>query len=396
MVAIDFGDFSGIDMRDSGALGELVFSEFDGFDFWTGAFDDVHGMLEIPSTSNPGAYVLAYGAWAFHSDGTPTDGSTIYAIEVWDPSGYRVVIDEFDVSFPTLRDALEGKDLSSLYAGHELMVMGQSFPDTLDGGSLDDEIYGYGGSDTLFGRGGDDYLDGMARGDTMLGGWGDDDYAVNHVRDVVDERDGQGIDGVVASIDYVLPAFVEDLAFLEAGGALDGDGNALDNLMLGNSFANAMAGGGGNDTLYGFEGRDGLEGAGGKDRLIGGTGRDVLRGGSGADVLDWDPSDRIDGGNGTDTLRVGQALLDFRQVDGGAIVDIERIKLVGAESSQLRLGEQDVLDLSSSTDEIRVLGGAGDVVNLSASFVEAGMAGSYIRYESGAAVLLIDSDIAVV
>src|SRR5688572_1927706 len=116
MVTIDFGNFAGVNMLRPGALGKLVLSRFDGFDFRTGGYDPVIGELEIPSTSNAAAYVLAYGGWGFTADGTPSDASTAHAIEVWDSRGSRIVIDGFGVFFPTLRNALEGRNLSSLYA----------------------------------------------------------------------------------------------------------------------------------------------------------------------------------------------------------------------------------------------------------------------------------------
>lgn len=405
MVAIDFGDFSGIDMLDSGALGGLVFTEFDGFDFRNGAFDEFLGMLEIPSTSSPDAYVLAYGAWAFGSNGIPSDESTIYAIEVWDSSGYRVVIDGFDVFFPTLRDALENNDLSSLYAGHALTILGHSHDDTLSGGSRNDELYGYGGADVLFGNGGSDYLDGKGGADTMAGGRGRDDYAVNHAGDVVEEADGEGIDFVVASIDYTLPPFVEDLGMLDADGALDGTGNSERNFMAGNASANALRGLEGNDTLIGARGADLLEGGNGDDSLLGGggadslvgdDGADFLRGGDGKDTLTWDAlDDKTDGGSGTDTLLLFESL-DLTVLGSSRLANIEKIDMTGgAADSVLTLDKAEVLAIGSG-DKLTVLGDEGETVSLVGGWVEGATLDGFTAWTRGMATVRVEDGLVVI
>ena len=44
-------------------------------------------------------------------------------------------------------------------------------------------------------------------------------------------------------------------------------------------------------------------------------------------------------------------------------------------------------------DTLRVLGNAGDSVNIVGSFVDQGVSGGYHRYQVGAALLLVDTDI---
>jgi hypothetical protein len=399
MTAIDFGNFPDVDMRRPGALGRAILSDFAFFNFTSGLFDPVEGFLDIPNHFIPEsmtAFVRAHGDFELDFTGKPVPGCAVFAIEVWVPGGYRLIVDEIDVSFAELESALLARDLSPLWAGERLEILGTaSFGDTLVGDSLADEIYGYGGNDLLRGGGGGDYLDGMAGADIMAGGKGDDSYAVDHVGDVVDERAGKGLDLVVSEIDYGLPQFVEDLGLLDEGGAIDAEGNALDNFITGNSSSNVILGLAGNDTLLGLEGRDFLNGGAGKDRLAGDAGRDVLRGGGEGDLLLWDPSDEFDGEAGVDTLIVDVAELNLRRVDDAVIVDVERIKL-GAGANRLGLSASDVLAISTTTDTLRVVGRAGDVVNISASFTETGVVDGYTRYQSGAAVLLIDQDISVV
>jgi trimeric autotransporter adhesin len=90
-------------------------------------------------------------------------------------------------------------------------------------------------------------LSGAAGADTMLGGAGDDSYTVDNAGDVVSEATGEGIDGVSSSVSYTLSANVENLT-LTGSSAINGTGNALDNVLTGNSGANLLTGGAGNDT----------------------------------------------------------------------------------------------------------------------------------------------------
>src|SRR5688572_4934091 len=172
MATFDFGNVSGINMLAPGALSSRILSQFGGYDYRNGDFNGALGRLQILSTSNPGAFIFAYGAWAFNPDGTPTDISTVYRIEVWSATGYRLVLDNIGVSFSQLQSALEGKNLAPLYAEHRLDVLGNQWEDTLAGGARDDELYGYGRNDVLQGNGGNDFLDGMTGRDTMAGGSG--------------------------------------------------------------------------------------------------------------------------------------------------------------------------------------------------------------------------------
>lgn len=399
MVAIDFGDFPGVDMQEPERLGADVFADFASFDFTSG-FGDAE-VLEIPNGADT-AFVLGHGDWFYDIGGYPTDDSIVRAMEVWVPGAsaefdYRVIIDGFTVSFATFENALLSGDLSPLYAGQSLEILGTvSNDDTLVGGDLADEIYGEGGNDLLFGNGGNDYLDGGQGRDTMAGGAGDDDYGVNNATDVIDESDGEGRDLAIASVTYRLPDFVEELA-LFGKKAINGTGNELANYMEGNGAANQLQGLAGNDTLTGLGGNDLVNGGDGNDSLAGGAGADRLRGGNGNDLLTWHSAADvlIDGGAGTDTLKAS-AGLNLLNVDNDVIVDIERISLAGNGAGRLTLSVRDVLDISSTSNSLRVLGEAGDVVNAPGSFVELDDVDGYTRYKSGAATLWVDSDINVV
>jgi trimeric autotransporter adhesin len=108
-------------------------------------------------------------------------------------------------------------------------------------------------------------IDGGAGADTMIGGAGDDVYKVDVATDTVTEAANEGRDRVESTVTLTLAANVEDLTLLGTA-ALNGTGNASDNVITGNSANNTLTGGAGNDTLDG-----GL----GNDTLIGGTGNDT-------------------------------------------------------------------------------------------------------------------------
>lgn len=118
-------------------------------------------------------------------------------------------------------------------------------------------------------------LTGGAGNDTMIGGAGDDTYYVDATGDVVTELAGEGIDKVISSVTHTLAANVEQLQ-LSGSGAINGTGNALDNLLTGNAGANTLTGAAGNDTLDG-----GL----GKDSMVGGAGNDQYRVSQADDVV---------------------------------------------------------------------------------------------------------------
>ncbi len=157
--------------------------------------------------------------------------------------------------------------------------------DTLDGGSENDKLAGGGGNDDLYGRGGTDQLDGGAGADTMQGGDGNDTYIVDDASDSITENAGEGTDSVKSSVSFLLGANLENLTL--TGAATIGNGNALNNKMIGNGIVNA---------LYGADGNDTLDGKGGADFLFGGAGNDKY-------VVD-DVNDQVfeDAGEGNDSV----------------------------------------------------------------------------------------------
>lgn len=126
---------------------------------------------------------------------------------------------------------------------------GTASADTLTGTATADQLSGLDGNDSLEGLAGHDWLDGGLGADAMRGGTGDDVYVVDDAADTVTELANEGRDAVRASVTWTLGAHVEDLV-LAGTAAINGTGNALDNVMYGNDGVNALAGGAGNDRYY--------------------------------------------------------------------------------------------------------------------------------------------------
>jgi serralysin len=151
---------------------------------------------------------------------------------------------------------------------------GNTLDNRIEGNAGSNRLAGAAGNDTLLGGEGNDTLDGGTGSNSLAGGAGDDTYLVSSTGDLVWEEVGGGIDRVVAAISFTLSAEVEQLE-LAATAALNGTGNALDNLLLGNAAANRLLGLAGNDSMAGGAGNDTLEGGSGNNTLDGGVGNDV-------------------------------------------------------------------------------------------------------------------------
>ncbi len=249
----------------------------------------------------------------------------------------------------------------------------------IDGNAGNNLLAGLGGADALVGGGGADTLDGGTGADTLIGGTGDDAYIVDSVDDVVTELGLEGFDTVRSSINMVLRTGLEALVL--TGGATDGTGNSLANLLVANDLGNGLVGGGGDDfyvidqsdvvielagggtadtlgvnfnvtlsgayaemeillftaasgsaalagvgnakdnRLIGSAGDNTLDGAEGQDRLFGDLGNNSLIGGAGNDTLTGDGgSDSLVGGAGADTFQF-RALADSAAATPDVIFD---------------------------------------------------------------------------
>ncbi len=285
--------------------------------------------------------------------------------------------------------------------------------DALLGGTGNDQLFGLAGNDTLTGNAGNDLLDGGTGADTMRGGTGNDTYVVDNTGDAVTENLNEGTDMVKSAITYTLGANIENLT-LTGTAAINGTGNALDNILTGNNANNTLTGGTGNDTLNGGAGTDTLVGGAGNDTyvvdavgdivtelvnqgtdsvqssvtftlganvenltltgtaningtgssannlLVGNSGNNILEGVSGDDTINAGAgNDILLGGSGNDTLN-GENGADT--LDGGAGDD----QLLGGAGSDAITGGSGADQFTGGTGNDTLTGNAGnDVYNFS-------------------------------
>ncbi len=100
----------------------------------------------------------------------------------------------------------------------------------------------------------DNVLTGNSAANVLTGGAGNDTYVVG-TGDTTIEVAGGGIDTVQSAITWTLASEVENLT-LTGTTAINGTGNALNNILTGNSAANTLSGGAGADTMMGGAGND--------------------------------------------------------------------------------------------------------------------------------------------
>jgi Ca2+-binding RTX toxin-like protein len=236
-----------------------------------------------------------------------------------------------DAGHIVTENASEGTDTVQASISYSVASLANVENITLTG-KFNIDATGNAASNLLTGNDGNNTLDGGTGVDTMRGGKGSDSYKVDNVADMVSEYtykadgsellteddpatttvneggkhiDAGGIDTVVASVNYALGEFVENLTL--SGTAASGTGNELGNTIIGTASGN---------TLSGLDGDDRLVGNGGSDTLIGGKGNDSFV----VDSLDDTVTEAAS--EGTDTVEAS--------VDWTLGVNLENLILTGS------------------------------------------------------------------
>jgi len=220
---------------------------------------------------------------AIHIEGfdpdNPTDSVLISRFEFDDGSvlSYEQLL-ELGINFHGTEqdDTLVGtnsKDNMYGYAGNDTII-GRDGNDVIDGGTGNDDVFGDAGNDQINGGEGDDILNGGTGNDTLHGGLGDDIvngdagndhlynsegvdqlqggegndvYHITELDDVITENVNEGTDRIETALDnYTLGDNVEDLTLLDT--AISGNGNELNNTLVGNAQNNIIDGGADMDT----------------------------------------------------------------------------------------------------------------------------------------------------
>ncbi|MFM9970499.1 MAG: putative Ig domain-containing protein, partial [Burkholderiales bacterium] len=244
VVGVNDAPIVAIPLVDQDATAQASFS----YQIAAGAFSDIDtgDTLSLSASRADGSALpawLAFDSATGRFSGTPTNG---------DIGTLSVMVRAIDSQGAQASDVFELRVAT-------LPIVGTAGNDNLTGTAA---------ADTLMGLAGNDILDGGAGADTMLGGPGLDLYVVDNAGDIVVELANEGLDAISSSVEYTLPEHVEALS-LTGTAAINGSGNAADNVLTGNSANNTLSGGSGSDYLYG---------AGGNDVLVGGEGADTLLG----------------------------------------------------------------------------------------------------------------------
>jgi serralysin len=222
-------------------------------------------------------------------------------------------------------------------------AVGGNANDLLVGNSTDNFLTGGAGNDSIDGGTGNDTLNGGTGADTMTGGTGNDTYVVDHVGDTTTELTDEGIDLVRSSISFDLSVkaqYVENLT-LTGTSAINGTGNALDNLLTGNAAANILNGGLGIDTL------------------IGGAGNDTYVVDNAEDLISETPN------AGTDLVKVAIATADGSytladNVENATLTSTVAYSLVGNGLNNRLTGNAAVNTLDGGAGIDTLIGGAGN------------------------------------
>lgn len=151
-----------------------------------------------------------------------------------------------------------------------------------------------------------------------------------------------------------LLAYQQNLT-LTGAAAINGTGNANNNIITGNAGINTLTGNDGNDTIFGGAGNDILIGGAGNDSLNGGIGNDQLKGGAGNDIYVVDSA----GDTVTEKANEGiDTIISGINYDLSLTPYLENITLTGTASNATGNMADNVLIGNASAN--RLSGGAGN------------------------------------
>ena len=193
----------------------------------------------------------------------------------------------------------------------------------------------------------------------------------------------------------------DDLILSGGGYDVNTDRVAVSYVVFGRSSfidGDVIRGTAGDDVLTGTSAAERFEAGDGNDRMIGRDGADEFLGEAGDDYIRISDLgfESVDGGIGKDALALGGSGLNLNLTDmSGKISGIETIRLFGNGDNTLTLTAADVLNLSDTTNTLKVNGNAGDrIIGLSHGWGDGGIHGDFHTYFNDAAVLMVGVNVA--
>ncbi|WP_052700665.1 beta strand repeat-containing protein [Methylocucumis oryzae] len=386
IIGAPFADTSG---TNSGAS-YVLFGKASGFDDLTTAdLNGRNGFVVSGATDNNFSGFPVSGAGDFNGDGY----SDLLITAPYADSVY--------VLFGKATGFSASLNVSSLTGKNGFKISGASFSKLGDSASNAGDVNGDGFDDILIGQTSDTgnayVVFGKASGfsDLSISALnGQNGFKLTGV------NDGDNTGGAVSSAGDLNGDGFDDL-IVGASGVNNETGAAY--VIQGKNFTNAV-------DFLGTTGVDKLTGTPIADVFVSGLGNDVLIGKGGADV--------IHAGKGQDIIQV--STLNFRLVDGGSgndslvltgknqtlnladkhgrIKDIETINLTGSGNNTLVLTANAVLNLSSTSNTLKVLGNKGDsVTGISSAkgWVRGTNQGDFQYFYHGNAVVLVGLNVTV-
>ncbi|QSV65196.1 MAG: S8 family serine peptidase [Dolichospermum sp. DL01] len=176
-------------------------------------------------------------------------------------------------------------------------------------------------------------------------------------------------DTLTDAVTTTLATNVENLT-LTGAAAINGTGNAGNNVLIGNSANNTLTGNAGNDTLNGNAGNDNLISGDGNDLLFGGAGNDTLTGGTGNDTLNGSAgNDILTGGVGKDSLTGGLGVdrFDYRVLTDSLLSDFDVVSDFNANASNDLFLVSTARSVFSNVGSVATLDTAGIAAKLTAA-----------------------------
>jgi hypothetical protein len=195
--------------------------------------------------------------------------------------------------------------------------------------------------------------------------------------------DGDGFADMIFGDPLAGPA---GAAYVHLGGRFNGSPTLQvsgrgDDVLSGNSHRDVLVSGRGDDTLFGAGGRDALHAGADNDRI-------------------WVADDRfvrVDGGSGRDVLvlRGDANTWDFTGLPATRVQGIEIIQLRDDDMT-LQLAPGVVLDMSDSSNTVKIKGAPGSTVDLVGDWHQVRDVGDYYVFRDGQARVLIEHDLTVI